>query len=304
MLNIFNRPEMRLEIPRTLNRETMYPFIETVIDCDKLQPKCSKLIFGFGHLEFIEPVGVVVLCSMIQWLRKRGVKISFVNHTKLTPAARYLDDSKFFERYLDHKLDSFSDVRATTIPLSLVQHARSFSYIEALIYWLSKRLEISPAALSGIKVCMQEIFNNIRDHSEQDVGCIFVQHYPRKDQIQLAISDFGVGIPANVRTVSPNLGDAEAILSATVEGFTSKPGGRNRGAGLDILIQQVAGTNKGSVHIHSSKGIVTAFSDYTTVQRRARSSKVGTYPGTLIQMNLRTDTIDRGDEYEEEFEWS
>lgn len=286
ILDLFSRPSLTLVLPHTFNRETMYPFIAAAIDCDKFEPKCSKLILDFTQLSFIEPVGVVVLSNTIEWLKKHEVKISFVNHTKRTRAILFLDDSQFFQRYLHKKIAPASDVRNTTVPLGLVKHARSYFYIEDLMEWLAKRLLMSKSSLTGIKVCLHEIFNNIRDHASEDTGCIFVQHYPQKDEIRIAISDFGVGIPTNVRIIIPAIDDSNAILKATEEGFTSKPGGKNRGAGLEILINSIVGNNKGVVHIHSLNGIYTAFNDYSQIQSHVRASKDGAYPGTLIQEHL------------------
>jgi anti-sigma regulatory factor (Ser/Thr protein kinase) len=304
LFDIFSRPSLTLQIPHTFKAETMYPFIATAIDCDRLEPKCSRLEFDFSNLKFIEPIGVVVLSNTIEWLRKRQVKMQFINHRTNTPANKFLDDSQFFSRYLDKEIRPYSDPRSTTVPLQLIKHAGSFVYIENLINWLSERLHLSKATLSGLKVCLQELFNNIKDHASEDTGCIFVQHHPKPRQIKIVVSDFGVGIPANVRTIIANISDGDAIKKATEEGFTTKPGGRNRGAGLDILTLNVVKTNQGTVHIHSLNGIFSAFPGGTGIQTHIKASRDGTYPGTLIQLMLRTDTFDPSIADEENFEWS
>ncbi len=302
-IGFLSKPAIELRLPRDFNRETMYPFIASAIDCERMEPRCSRLKFDFEQLKFIEPVGVVVLSNTIEWLEERGVAISMVSHNNLTAAIQFLDDFGFFERYIKKRLNPNSTTRSTTRPLQLVSHARSFAYIEELIHWLSPRLHLSTAALTGLKVCLWEIFNNIRDHADSDTGCIFVQHYPRREEIAIAISDFGIGIPRNVCQVAPDLSDHEAILMATGAGFTTKPGGRNRGAGLDILLNTVVGTNKGTVSIHSMRGILTSVRSGEGIERRARPSRQGAYPGTLVSLTLRTDTFDMSIAEEEAFEW-
>jgi len=301
--DIFFRPSLTLQLPHNFNAETMYPFIATAINCEQLEPKCSRLEFDFSNLNFIEPIGVVVLSNTVEWLRKNQVKLSFKNHSTSTPGNKFLDDSKFFLRYLNKQVNLKSDTRSTTVPLHLVKHESSFVYIENLIYWLSVRLHLSKSTLSGLKVCLEEVFNNIRDHASEDTGCIFVQHHPRANQVKIVVSDFGVGIPINVRTIITKISDAEAIRKATQEGFTTKPGGKNRGAGLDILLLNVVKSNQGSVHIHSLNGIFYAYPGTAGIQTRVKTSRDGTYPGTLIQLILRTETFDPSIADEEDFVW-
>jgi hypothetical protein len=149
---------------------------------------------------------------------------------------------------------------------------------------------------------MFEIFNNINDHSMQKIGSIFCQHFPRENQVNIAISDFGVGIPYKVKQVLPNLNDPEAILKATEEGFTTKSTARNAGAGLDILISNVALVNQGNLGIFSNHGCVIFKNDGSKIKNELRTLR-GFYPGTLFDIHLRTDTIERRGDTSEEFEW-
>lgn len=149
-----------------------------------------------------------------------------------------------------------------------------------------------------------EIFNNIDDHAGSDVkvGCFFAQHYPNKDRVQVAVSDFGKGIPANVRKVGQaQLEDGQAIMRATEEGFTSQSQPANRGAGLNTLLHEVTDNNGGEVHIHSDRGALSCIVDQSQEDQPTLRETTGVYPGTLISMSFRTDTIENIPE--EEFLW-
>lgn len=296
---------MIVEIPNRFTRDTMYHLLEQVIDTD-LQPRDEFIGLDFNSLAtFIEPAGVTILSNLIEWLRKKSVNVAiwyppddpgFSGHP-LT----YLDDSMFFKRYLGKNITKNPAKRDTTVPLELITMDSSFQWMDNFTLWLSRQLGINIESLANIKMCFGEIFNNIRDHAFENQGCIFAQHYPRKNTINIAISDFGVGIPANIKKLHPSLNDAEAILKAFEEGFTTQTTPRNLGVGLHTLYTNIVEDNKGSLHIHSNYGILNATYGYNGPNTECflRNSF---YPGTLIEINLRTDNIFE-EETEEEFEW-
>jgi len=295
---------LMVDIPKILNRITMYDFINQVIDED-MQPRACELCINFSGLVFIEPAGVTILSNVTEWLFKRDVKV-FYNYPKIPELNRafcFLDDSQFFQRYVGKSARKFASVRDTTIPLELVAYSDSYQWLERTKSWFAKKLNVPARSLSTINVCFQEIFNNINDHSQENIGCVFAQHFPNKNEIQVAISDFGVGIPHNIQRVNPWLNDAEAIGKAIEVGFSTKSTPNNRGAGLDTLIHNVVINNHGSVYIHSNNGILNC--NYNAVDGLSIQPVIayGFYPGTLIQINFRTDQILNILDEEEEFEW-
>lgn len=300
--NILSRRELTVPIPRQLDRTTIYPLVQQVLDED-LNAKCSKITFDFSALVFVKPAGVTVLSNLIEFLRKAGAKTFFANHKRPScPAIDYLDDSGFFHHYLGTSLREGSSVRSTTLPLRLVEYAKSYEYMGfSLVPWLASALATPEKSLATIKVCFQEIYNNINDHSTRSIGCSFAQHYPNKNQIDITVSDFGIGIPVNVRRLKPEVTDQQALALACEAGFTTKTSVRNRGAGLDVLIKNVVIRNGGAIIIHSNRGIVSCTRDNGTVKKTPRGAD-GFYPGTLIQLSLHTDRF-ISDEIEEEFEW-
>lgn len=222
-----------------------------------------------------------------------------------TEANRYLDDAGFFIEYLKRKVFPTSSCRSTTMPLKLFQADAYVPYLyRDLMPWIKSEVNLSNDTLETIKTCLEEIFHNIEYHSGIKTGCTLSQHFPKENRISIAISDFGIGIPTRVRTKMPNLTDAEAIRQACKEGFTKKSNVLNRGAGLPNLIRYVTQRNSGTVLIHSGEG-------YLSASRGPASSNVTSrqmpwaYPGTIVNVLLRTDTLERleSDIQQEEFTW-
>jgi len=225
------RPEITVQLPNRLNKESIYRLVASVLD-EQHNARCKTIFLDFAPLQFIDSAGVTVLSNLIEFLKKVGAKTYFKGHKGLSGPVRFLDDSGFFKQYLKYSLVPDAQVRSTTLPLQLVEYKKSYGYVGFdLIPWLARALSTDELSLSTIKVCFQEIFNNINDHSEVKIGCVFAQHYPKDDRVQMTVSDFGVGIPAKVQAVEPQHNDQQAIRRAAEQGFTTQSTVRNR-AGL------------------------------------------------------------------------
>lgn len=292
-----------VKLPRGLNMEELFRFVGEVVD-EQTDVRSSHVVFDFSDLTFIEPVGVVVLCNLIEYLRKTGVKVTFRNHRVDRDCMRYLDDCLFFHRYLDKNLFDGSKERAGTVPLQLIAHDQAFSYLSfRLIPWVGDIVGLSKEALDSLRACLEEIFHNVKDHSGVPIGCAFAQHYPKDRQIQIAVSDFGVGIPTKVRSVLPDLSDQLALKRAAAEGFTTKSNVQNRGAGLPNLMRFVTRLG-GNVLIASERASLSASQRPTGYKISAKRS-ADRYPGTLVRVILSTQALKAvaADTDEEDFKW-
>jgi anti-sigma regulatory factor (Ser/Thr protein kinase) len=174
--------------------------------------------------------------------------------------------------------------------------------------WIEREVGLPDDSLSTLRSSIEEIFHNIRDHSGEKTGYVFAQYAKNRNEIQIVISDFGVGIPELVKKKLPNINlDSEALRKACEEGFSTQSNVRNRGAGLPNLIRYITLRNSGTVLIISGKAQICAIKD----KRNINSSKItptkhdATYPGTLVKVLLRTTTLKQltEDIKEEEFEW-
>ncbi|MCU5209422.1 ATP-binding protein [Bacillus cereus group sp. Bc252] len=299
---------MEVMVPQRFNRSTMYELLEAIIDED-LKPKAEEITFNFRKLKFIEPAGVTILGNLFEWLNKNGVTCDKILPRSIDgrDAVRYLDDSLFFEQYFGEKLREQAGLRPTTIPLNLVSYANSYQFLRGrFAFWLANRLDVTVESVKNITVSMEEIFNNIRDHAQENTGCIFAQHYPNKDgenTVHITISDFGVGIPHNIQKEYPSMDDGEALNMAITAGFSTRSTPRNRGVGLATLVDNVVKDLGGEVYIHSNHGILTckAGNNDSDVEYNVSPSY---YPGTLIQIKLKADNIENIISDEEDFgEW-
>jgi hypothetical protein len=258
----------------------------------------SEVIIDFASLGFVRPAGIVFLSNMFAWMHMQGTKVSLSGLADGQGAVRFLDDALFFERHCGAKLRAEAAPRSTTRPLMQIAHANSHDWLENdLLPWLSNRLSLTPASLYRFKNCVAELFNNIQDHTQHEIGTVCAQHFPQEARVYISLSDLGLGIPERVRTKVPGLSDAAAIIQAVQAGFTTKSVPSNQGIGLDYLLQTVRG-NGGNVSIYSLNSIVRFGTGEPIIV-----PKVGFCPGTTIDIVLRTDTIENLPDEREDLEW-
>ncbi|MCM3404271.1 ATP-binding protein [Cytobacillus oceanisediminis] len=290
-------------LPPRFVRDTMYGILDKAITSD-LEPADELIKFNFRNLTYIEPVGITILSNLFQWLKKRNVRVQTVTPTEIKGGRNcpltYLDDSMFFKKYIKKTLTPHAAVRPTTRPLEHVTYANSYQWLPSVfIPWLSGQLGVGVNSLDDIKVSIEEIFNNINDHSSENIGCIYAQHYPNINRLKISISDFGIGIPGSIQRKYV-LSDSEALMKSIQEGFSTESTPGNRGAGLNNLLTSIVKFNQGTVNIHSNKGILECNYGNNDIQASSYTAP-GFYPGTLIEVVLNTNNIYENEE--EDFEW-
>lgn len=298
-------PELTIMVPASFGVATMYGFIRRAIT-DLGEARAPVMHFDFAGLKFIEPVGVVVLSNLIEYLRNRGVKGTLCNVREANGAISYLDDSRFFERYVGGPLRSHASQRQGTFPLTLITNDEALGFLYAtLVPWIGNQLRVPQEALGSLRVCVEEILHNIKDHSGVTIGCVHAQFWAAKGELHIAISDFGRGIPSLVRTVATDASDAEALRLACTQGFTTKSNVHNRGAGLAVLMNCITGKDRGNVWVVSGKANISA-THVDGSSRLVARAKPFVYPGTLVWIMLKTDRLqDWIDEVEQEdFSWT
>lgn len=294
---------IRVTIPSQFSGPTMAQLVNQITQAVGSGSLPPRIIFDFRYLGFIQPAGVVFLSNLVHWLEDMNVSVTFDNLNVTRQAIRFLDDSLFFEIHTGSKLSPHSNPRSTTIPYTRVAQPESHGWLDTrFIPWLSGRIEQSPATLAPFRACASELFNNIADHTQFNIGGIAAQHFPQLNKVEIAVADFGIGIPGTVRRLRQEVGDADAIMLACQQGFTTQSTPRNRGAGLDYLLS-VVGANRGTLSIYSGNATVCYTSRDDGSMVPSASPTVGYCPGTLIQIEFRTDLIVPVPDEEEFFEW-
>lgn len=296
-------------IPSQLNRFNIHPILKDIISPD-LKPKSNEMSFDLTKITWMDPAGIVALFNIGKWLQEFDeVKATFsiakrgTGSFKNRKAMEFLEDCGFFEAFFDKKdvYKAHHDYRPTSLPIRTLAVSESYTWRQnTLKHWLqtctNRNLEFS-----SIQVGVEEIFNNIADHSDKKIGCVFGQYFPQnKDRLVIAISDVGRGIPTVMREKYSGLKDHELLVKALEEGVSTQSQPGNRGAGLPNIVRSLTARKVGTVHIMTNYAIMTirdgkAISCYTTKNF---------YPGTFfeIEIDIHNEALYEGEE-EDDFLW-
>ncbi|MBY6177583.1 ATP-binding protein [Mameliella alba] len=242
------------------------------------------------------------MSNLSHFLGRNGTEVRFVGLDRYSASIEFLDDARFFEQHLGHVLVDGCAVRQTTQPLVEIRNEASHGWIGmTLLPWLSECSGVPTEQMAEFRTCISELFNNISDHTELDVGSIFAQWYPQERQLEICIADFGIGIPATVARVESDLTDSQAILRAFEDGFSSKSLPTNQGVGLWYLQKIVVEELGGTLSCQSSAGGVN-MEKVGNLVRKVPYDTRGYCPGTLIEVKFSTDTMGASGE-DEDFAW-
>ncbi|MHB0917329.1 MAG: ATP-binding protein [Thiobacillus sp.] len=245
----------------------------------------AEVSFDFSRCDFLRPNAVVFLGGLARLIVHRGGKVQLLTKTMHGRVEANLQQNGFA-----HAMGADTPPwRGNAIPYQEHLRQDKDKIIESLKQdWLGRGwINLSDSLANRIAGQMWEIFTNAFEHSDTPVGVYSCgQYLPMRRELLLAVADFGVGIPSNVRMYlgCPEMTAAETMRWAFVSGHTTQrmqtfP----RGLGLDLLKDFVQKAN----------GVMQVFSH----DGRARIDQRGEtyenlqpfFEGTLVQIQLICD---------------
>jgi anti-sigma regulatory factor (Ser/Thr protein kinase) len=211
----------------------------------------QEVTIDFSDTRFISPVFAL---SLIVYISRCGKQISFsyvpdyleligLSNGGIKPdEMRQTEFLAALEKYASKTYTPIIDFAAGRN--SDAKEAVS-SIVENMII---QQLSIQSNVANCLKYMIDEILDNITEHSESDRGYIFAQAYPTKGFLDVCIADRGVSLLGSYEKLPGNeiLSDIEAIKAAN-RGLSSKnlPDAENRGFGIrtskQMLIQGLGG---------------------------------------------------------------
>lgn len=293
-------------LPEQVTTDTMR---KTIIEFRQYVDSLSEggeLDIDLRTMTFIEPSGVISLSNIVQWSRQhKSINVNFLIDSKATSknlkAMHYLSDCGFFANFGEEKVFKEPKLRRTMLALKTLEtnHLNQWRQSDLMV-WLQRQTGRSND-FSAICVAIDEIFNNIADHSTENIGSIFGQYYPKNHEIVIAISDFGIGIPSSLKNkFSGEKTDDEWIIEALKEGVSTQSVPQNRGAGLANIIRALTTNGVGSVTIMSNCGKVILKNNEIVDALTFDES----YQGTFFELRIDTSNPALYDsEEEEDFVW-
>ncbi|MEH1847776.1 MAG: ATP-binding protein [Nostoc sp.] len=137
-----------------------------------------------------------------------------------------------------------------------------FELVSALVKAIVEKVECSAGVLQGFEWCLNEVMDNVLQHSRASRGFVMVQVHAESKRIAVCITDTGIGIYGSLADSKHKPKSAvDAITLAVKEGVT-RDSSIGQGNGLWGLFQIVK-NNSGRLSITSGQGSLFIRGDET-----------------------------------------
>lgn len=245
----------------------------------------DNLTIDFSRVLHAYPNGMLPIISSIELLRQKGIKIyvKLPQKDDVRRMFRAVNWAHFLSPEQFEKSESNHDRHLVTrfFTNEVEQHSAVNDFLDVVL----RNMEVPKDILSGLEWSINEITDNVLNHSQSKIGGIVqASTYPRNGQIAFAVVDSGRGILDSLKEGIPTLRtDLHAIGEAIKAGVTRNPKyGQGNGLAGSLKITTLTG---GSLEITSGRGRLIATMDETKKNER---TNIQTYEGTIVcgQINL------------------
>jgi hypothetical protein len=259
----------------------LFQLWEKVCNC-----KGCSVTFDFSECRFLRPNAVAFLGGLARLLEFGSGKPIFDWNTLQGNVKANLAQNGFMQKF-EGSIESW---KGNSVPYREDRNENQDGFVRYLEEtWLGRDWIQMNASLKDVIVGrMYEIYANAFEHSSSPVGTFTCgQNFPNRSELKLTIIDFGVGIPANVRSCTESTKPASECLKwAFQEGNTTRKSQNSRvpgGQGLDWLKEFVK-MNRGTLEIfsHDAYALVDETNEtYNTFD--------AFFEGTLVNITLQCD---------------
>ena len=201
----------------------------------------SVAIMHFNEIESIEdltPVHIVTLACLIETLDRKNI---LVRIKKDNPGAEFLHSELHFREYWAGKKNYVQTNRDNIFNLWRIIDNQKETYSRLIHDYLKKEF-FHNKDLGAVKNSIDEVCYNIFDHANaEDNAFSFVKFISQREKLFVAVCDFGIGIAASVKQVTPIDDDCSALRKAMEYKFTVGSQIHNQGMGLGNILETCFG---------------------------------------------------------------
>lgn len=244
------------------------------------------------RLVAVSPAALALLTGSIKYVAEHELIAdgSLVTPPRSPPVANYLKRMNMIRVLLDDDDLDDSIARNPAVGFRPCEHfsgEHDYAAVAAgLTKALTERCETDEIARASIRVCLDEIAENVVNHAATPLGGFAAaQGWKASGEFEIGIVDLGVGIRASL-TQNPRYADvtddANAITTALQPRVTATPE-RNGGIGL-FITKMLLRANGGALLVRSGYGAVT--SDEAGEHATLENARM---PGTLVAIRARSD---------------
>jgi anti-sigma regulatory factor (Ser/Thr protein kinase) len=226
----------------------------------------SEINFDFSACKFINPFVIGGIVAISNALKIAGKRVNFIIDKSNLSVSSYFDTIHFPEGFafdnltsaeMNERLEEYHS--KTFIPLVLFPttinnegSALRENVLSAINTILSKQLKLTGNLLEAIYYLVDELTNNVADHSESQNGILFAQFYTTKNYMDVCIADFGKGIKQTyIDSGKADPVSDEQAIGFAITGKSTKNQSISRGFGISTSRRMLTEGLKGKFFLCS-----------------------------------------------------
>lgn len=241
--------------------------------------KSESDIIDLSGVNFWQPIITLPLASLIS-----EEKCNYIKPTK-EECLGYLDYFNFPNGYTKFKTESSHYIPIYKFSASKSDiktlHDKS-GIIENLMKICVQKIGSPKGAINVLSLAIEEIIDNIEEHSEAKYGWINAQYYPIKGYLDMCILDRGISILGNYRKNGISMSDDTEALKNALEGLSTKISENMRGSGLRTFTNMVRGAFEGQMIMISGSAIAYADKTHNPAIQRVSIN----WPGNIVSIRI------------------
>lgn len=230
----------------------------------------------------LENYHIVTLACLLDYAKRRKVTIYLTIID--TDLEKYIFGDMRLKMYLSLEENiQYSTPEQQPFNIWRIEEKYSTNYAIALTKFF-KNNYFADKDMTGLNNCIVELFQNVIDHSCADGTAFVAISYDKEHrQINVAICDFGVGIPYTLREQYSS--ECEALSKCLLRGITARTNEHNFGYGMENVISTMG--EKDILRIVSNRALLLK-----TKEREFTYSLNFDFQGTLIYFTIPTDSFE------------
>jgi len=261
--------ELTIKIPARIADNFGTPVDLLVGFISQINKSQAEIIhFDFSQCKFANPVIVGGVASLSRAERKKGREIRYSFNEANESLVSYFKTIFFpegfnYEKYQLNELNSTLQAYHTKRYIPLISFPNSKSVedghvrekiISAINSIFKEQLKLTGDTLQAIYYLVDELTQNIADHSNSETGIVFAQFYPTKNYMDIFIADYGKGLlESYIGTGKHNPSSDEEAVNFAVFGRSTKNLPESRGFGISTSRKMLVEGLKGKFLIYSGR---------------------------------------------------
>lgn len=262
--------------------------------------KNNTITISFKNCRFGSPVILLGIKMLEQYYQREGYSVETDRISFSRDFNGYLACISFQDLLLPDRFspDGFRDhirlyIEKTYFPMvsfparltDIASIYREY-LLDAIGVHLKNRLALSGRMYQAISYLLDEIVNNVKDHSREERGYIFTQFYASRGLLDICIGDLGIQFMGSYQNIGrADIDTNEKALQSALMGESSKLD-IMRGFGFRTSKNLLVNGLKGKFFLISGNAFLYSAPDVPDRIRTLDAHAVGSWPGTMVYMRI------------------